>query len=96
MGFAKAFGYGNITQITRPISRAQGSLWMMAAFLFTLSTILFLVKKDYWAYVAIGTSILSQLLILTVWNDARFGTIANMVIVIAGIMAITGFKFNSF
>jgi hypothetical protein len=30
MGFAKAFGYGNITNITKEISKPMGMLWLTA------------------------------------------------------------------
>ena len=71
MGFAKAFGYGNITQITRNISKPLGLLWLLVAFLFILSTVLFLMQKNSWLYVAISAAILSQILISFVWQNAK-------------------------
>ena len=84
MGFAKAFGYGNITQLGE-VSKPMGSLWLITAFLFIAVTILFLLKKDAWALTGIVAAILSQLLIITVWKDAKFGTIANLIILITAI-----------
>lgn len=46
MGFAKAFGYGNITQLNRAIAKPMGMLWLLAALLFTAAFILFMIKKD--------------------------------------------------
>lgn len=77
MGFAKAFGYGNITQITKDISNTAGFFWIAVAILFVLSAIMLLFKKETWPLLAIVTAIISQVLILTVWKDAKFGTIAN-------------------
>lgn len=45
MGFAKAFGYGNITQLGE-VSKPMGSLWFITAFLFITVAILLLLKKD--------------------------------------------------
>ena len=46
MGFAKAFNYGNITQLTKEISKPSGMLWLVTAFLFIATTILFLLKPE--------------------------------------------------
>ncbi len=37
MGFAKAFQYGQITQLTKDISKPAGALWLLAALLFVVS-----------------------------------------------------------
>lgn len=94
MGFAKAFGYGNITQIAKSIPKPHGFLWMLAAFLFIVSTILYLLKKDSWAVLAILSVVLSQFLIITVWQSAKFGTIANLVILAVGLIAYRIGKFE--
>jgi hypothetical protein len=78
MGFAKAFGYGNITQLTKDISKSAGLLWFAASVSFIVAAILFLLKKESWPVIAIAATIISQILIITVWKDAKFGTIANV------------------
>ena len=88
MGFAKAFGYGNITQITNNVSKPAGSVWFLTAFLFIIATILFLFKKEWWPVIGIVAAIISQILIATVWKDAKFGTIANLIIVAFAIYAL--------
>ena len=82
MGFAKAFGYGNIAQLGH-VSKTAGSFWLITAFLFIVVTILLLLKKDAWVITAVIAAIISQVLIITVWKDAKFGTIANIIIIIA-------------
>jgi len=47
MGFAKAFGYGNIQQLTKEISKPAGVFWLVTAILFTAAVVMFLLKKDY-------------------------------------------------
>ena len=84
MGFAKAFGYGNITQLGE-VSKPMGSLWLITAFLFIAVTILLLLKKDAWIITGIIAAVLSQLLIISAWKDAKFGTIANLILLITAI-----------
>jgi len=94
IGFAKAFSYGNITQITKEISKPPGMLWLVTAFLFIATTILFLLKKDAWLFFGITAVIISQILIFTVWKDAKFGTIANIIILVAIISSYGSYRFE--
>lgn len=49
MGFAKAFSYGNMAQLTKDISKPVGVIWFATALLFMLAMILFLLKNENWA-----------------------------------------------
>jgi len=95
LGFAKAYGYGNITQLTKYISKINGLGWFLVAILFVLATILFLLKKESWAYIAVAAAVISQILIITVWRDAKFGSIANVIAVLAAISAWSSQQFES-
>ena len=94
MGFEKAFSYGNITQLTKEISKPTGMLWLLTAFLFIAATILFLVKKDAWIFVGLAAVIISQIIIFTVWKDAKFGTIANIIILVVAILSWGSYHFE--
>jgi hypothetical protein len=94
MGFTKGFNYDNISQLTKDISRPAGILWMITAFLFIAAAILFLVKKDVWLVIAIVAVIISQILICIAWKDAKFGTIANFVILFAAISSLASSLFE--
>ncbi len=93
MGFAKAFSYGNITQLTKEISKPAGMLWLATALLFVAATILFLLKSISWPFVALVAILISQFLIVSTWHDAKFGTIANVVILL---VAIAGWASQNF
>jgi hypothetical protein len=95
MGFAKAFGYGNITQLTKEITKPVGLLWFTTALLFMVCAALFLLKKDGWIYFATTAVVLSQILILNHWQDARFGTIANMIILVVSMIGLFQIKFKN-
>lgn len=95
MGFAKAYNYGNITQIAKDISKPNGLLWFLVAILFVAATILFLVKKESWPYIAVVAAIISQILIINVWKDAKFGTIANVMVLLVAIAAFSSQYFEA-
>ncbi len=94
IGLAKAFNYGKITQITVLISKPIGIVWLSTALLFTATTILFLLKKDTWLVVGLLSVMLSQILIFTVWKDAKFGTIANIIILVAIVLNYGSYYFE--
>ncbi len=94
LGFAKAYSYGNITQITKDISKHNGLLWFLVALLFVAATILFLLKKESWPYIAIVAVIISQILIITVWKDAKFGTVLNIIILFVAISSLASYRFE--
>ena len=85
-GFVMAFGYGGLNLTTNHISRANGILWLIAGFLFILASILFLIKHDAWLLATILAGIASQVLIFMFWSDAKFGTLANVIIVTIAII----------
>jgi hypothetical protein len=94
MGFAKAFGYGDITQLTKDISKPAGSFWFVTAILFAVAVILFLLKKESWPMIAIAAAIISQVLIITVWKDAKFGTLANIIALLVAVPSFANIRFT--
>lgn len=85
MGFAKAFGYADLPQLTQPISRPMGLAWLLATGLFLLTLMaLFALPRGWWP-MGVAALLLSQAVIVTSWADAKFGTLAN-VIVLAGVV----------
>ncbi len=94
MGFAKAFGYGNITQLTREISKPAGVFWMLTAWLFIAVVALFLFKIENWWALGIVAAVVSQVLIFSVWQDAKFGTIANILVLVVSLLSMTNALFE--
>ncbi|MGB5436738.1 MAG: DUF6544 family protein, partial [Maribacter sp.] len=94
MGFAKAFDFGNMAQFTKEISKPVGFLWLLTSLLFIVSGVLYLIKKETWPMLAIIAVILSQILIFMVWKDAKFGTIANVIILLVGIVGFGHYQFH--
>ncbi len=93
MGFAKAFNYAEMSQLTQPISKSYGAFWGLSALLFCVAAVLFILKKDTWWLWAAPAVILSQILIFNSWHDAKFGTLANAIILA---MVVVGFGTTRF
>lgn len=77
MGVAKAFG--ELPRLTLPITRPVGALWALAAVLTLASAILLAVDARWFWVVGAGAAVLSQVVIVLSWQDAKFGTLANVV-----------------
>ena len=92
-GFLKAFGFSEFDAISQPISKTFGILWLLAFLLFAVTLSLYLSYYRYWWIIAIFAVILSQFLIISYWSDSKFGTIFNLVILVA---ALIGFSTISF
>lgn len=82
MGFAKAFNYGKESPLSTEISKLAGAFWLLTTLLFCAATILFLVRKEEWWIIALSGVLFSQLLIFTAWQDAKFGSIANLIVLL--------------
>jgi hypothetical protein len=83
MGFAKAFGYAALPQLTIPISRPVGLLWLLATLLLLAAAVaLWAAPRMFWIVGAVGL-VVSQGVIVPSWGDARFGTLANLVVLAA-------------
>ncbi len=94
MGFVKAYNLVEIPQLTGNISKPIGILWLITSMLFLVSGGLFLAKKEWWWLIALVAVILSQLIIIISWDDAKFGTILNIFILLVVIVSIGGYFFE--
>ena len=87
LGFARAFGLASLEQLRIPISRPMGMLWLVAAVLLLAAVAaLFIAPRWFWVIGALALAA-SQAAVITSWSDARFGTIANAVLLAAVIHA---------
>lgn len=94
LGFLKAFNLANITQIAKTISKPIGVIWLLATIFFLITAVLILLKSNYWLLIGLISVITSQVLIFLFWQDAKFGTIANIIILIGIILNYGSFRFE--
>src|SRR5690348_13661659 len=79
LGFAKAFALADVPQLKLPVGRTAGALWLLAALGIFAGAALLVLAPRYWAVVAAPAVLLSQVLIVRAWADAKAGTVANLV-----------------
>jgi len=92
MGLGKA--YGSVPALKLPLTKPAGWLWAGAAALFLWSALLRWLHSDTWWMPALPAVILSQALIILSWSDARFGTIANVLLGIAVVLGMLTWSFR--
>lgn len=96
LGPAKAFGWADVSQLQTPISPAAGLWWLAATALLISAATGLLLRAPWWWYPALPGVLLSQGLIVMVWGDAKFGTVANVIIVIPLLVAALDARPSSF
>lgn len=83
MGFLKAFGFADLPQLTIAISKPRGVVWLAATLgLLAAAAALFAAPRAFWLLGALGI-VTSQLVIVSSWSDAKFGTLLNLVALLA-------------
>ncbi|HMT30269.1 MAG TPA: hypothetical protein PKD91_13425, partial [Bacteroidia bacterium] len=94
IGFSKAFGIGNIQQLKKEISRKSGLIWLSTAILFFVAAVTYLLKIECWWMFGLIATIISQILITVNWQDAKFGTISNLIILPAVLIGYFSWNFK--
>lgn len=87
LGFLKGFQILKSESVELSVSRPMAFFWLSTALLFTVTSIAFFLKKDSWIFLGIIAVICSQILIFLHWQDAQWGTLANIVLFICLLFA---------
>ena len=96
LGFLKAFNLSEVSQLTQSISLPVGFLWLLSTILFLATAALFLTGNErLWPILAFASVVLSQILIFMSWQDAKFGTIANIIVLLMAIPAYASWSFEN-
>ncbi|HRI26574.1 MAG TPA: hypothetical protein PK239_10905 [Chitinophagales bacterium] len=85
MGFAKAFDLGQIDQLMRYIGKPTGIVWLLTGLTLLAAAFLLALNHSYWWIPAFIGALVSQALIFSVWQDAKFGTFANFILLLASV-----------
>lgn len=84
-GFAKAFGLAALPQLTEPISKPVGVAWLMAGVLSLSTAVALLLTPRWWWVLGALALVVSQAVIVSSWSDARFGTLANVILLLGAV-----------
>lgn len=93
LGFLKAFELSDVKQLTLPISKQAGIIWLIVFSFCAITAISFALNYRYWWAFGFIASLSSQILIVFFWQDAKFGTIANLIILTASIIAFSTWNY---
>lgn len=93
IGFVTAFYATKMPMQVLGISKPIGTLWLITFTLFTVAVTSFFNNKK-WFYIAFIAVCISQILIIMVWKDAKYGTLANTIILLVSISAFGNVQFN--
>lgn len=93
LGTAKAFNWANIPQLSKEVTKTNGVLWMGTALLFIAAAVMLLLKKDIWWLPCGLAIILSQVLVIGSWTDAKFGTILNVVLLVSVVIGFANWHY---
>lgn len=96
LGFGKAFGFLNAARLTQTVPKAAGIPWLVTMILFLAAGCFLLFGSRAWWLPAVPALLISQGLIIQSWTDARFGTIANVIIAVPVFVAFMGALPSSF
>ncbi len=86
-GFAKGFRLADIPQLKQPIADTEAILWLLAAAFLLACMMLFPFNDTWFGITGIIGLLLSQGLIIYHWQEAKFGTIANLMLLLPLISA---------
>jgi hypothetical protein len=83
MGVVKGFGWAEVNQLKEPISATAGAGWLIATVLVVAAGVMLCFSiRDWWIVGGIA-AVVSQAIIFTSWSDAKAGSVANVVLLVA-------------
>lgn len=94
LGFVKGFELKEVKELTMNISKPMGLIWLSATLFFVLFAVLYITDSKYaWLFGFLAVAI-SQIIILFLWKDAKFGTLPNLLILIVSVFLFASFSFQ--
>lgn len=102
LGFVKEFNLATVTgfspqtiiPLSKPASLFTGVLWGLTCAAFLTTAAVFLLHKTWWWMPAFAAVLLSQALIVLYWKDAKWGTIANLLVFLPALVSFAEWRFT--
>lgn len=82
IGVAKAFGFAAKLPMSLPISAGWGTVWLLAALLWITTSVMLFQSSARWWIPASVALLASQVVIIMSFADAKWGTLANLVVLV--------------
>lgn len=94
LGFVKGFGLRDVKELTVPISKPLGLIWLVASVLIWLFGVLYYVNAKYAWIFGLVAVVVSQLLVIAFWRDAKFATIPNVILLAVSVVLFAHYRFQ--
>lgn len=94
LGFVKGFELKEVKELTLLISKPLGVVWLTATFLFLTYGVFYLFNSKYAWIIGLVAVVVSQVIIILFWKDAKFGTIPNIIILAVSIVSFGNYNFQ--
>jgi hypothetical protein len=88
MGFIKAFKITEVETLTIDIPKPIGLIWLLSCLLFFIYGFSYFLDNKYSCFIGLFSITISQILIILSWNDAKYGSIINILILMVIIIEI--------
>lgn len=94
LGWIKGFEWSEVKELTLPISKPMGVMWLTTGILFLTYAVARVLNYNYDWLIGLFAVLLSQVLIILFWKDAKFGTIPNLIILAVSIVSFGYYNFQ--
>jgi len=94
MGFVKAFKIARISTLQTEITQVLGIFWLLSFLLLAMSAVAFAFDKQFWFFLAVPAVIISGILIISTWSDAKYGMIPNVIILMLAFVSFSSCSMN--
>ncbi|WP_102348867.1 DUF6920 family protein [Bacillus sp. Marseille-P3661] len=94
MGFVHAYHIFEVESFRQTITKPVGFLWMFTSLIFFAVVYLIATNKGRWWIPAFIAILISQILIFLSWQDAKFGTLLNLMILAPIIIEMATLNFS--
>lgn len=94
LGLVKGFEWREVKELTQPVSKPQALVWLSATILFLTFALLYLLNVRCAWLVGLPAVVISQVLIISCWPDAKAGTLPNIIILAVLVVLIGSYQFK--
>ena len=94
LGFVKGFGLAEVKELSLSISKPVGLIWLTTGILFLIYGISWWTNYSFSWVIGITAVIISQILVLIYWQDAKAATLPNLIILVVAIISLGSYNFN--
>jgi hypothetical protein len=95
IGYLGAIGVKTSITLPLEISKASGYVWLSVALIFVVTSVLLIASVSFWPWLTILGIIISQVLIIMQWKEAKAGTFINVILLITAVISIAGHQWQN-